>query len=245
MRKTLSEVKSKFEIQFSNSKYLFILSHMRSRSSVLSHILGSNEGICGYREMHKSYVNYKDVVNMKATLKEEFKDEIEGRYLLDKILHNNQEISRKVIDITNPKFIFLLREPESTIKSIIKMGITRGNDLYKNPKDATNYYCSRLNRLSELAEVQNRDFIFVDSDDLVKKTDSVLSSLTGWLGLESPLTSDYKIFNNTGKPSHGDPSKNILGGKLMKTGGHPEIEIPSQLLQEANVSYERCKRILT
>ncbi|WP_157514480.1 sulfotransferase family protein [Mangrovimonas sp. TPBH4] len=245
MRKSLSEVKSKFEIQFSNSKYLFILSHMRSRSSVLSHILGSNDGICGYRELHKSYVNYKDVVNMKATLREEFKDEIERSYLLDKILHNNQEISKKVVDITNPKFIFLLREPESTIKSIINMGGTRGNDLYKNPKDATNYYCSRLNRLSKLAEFQDRDFIFVDSDDLVKKTDFVLSSLTVWLGLESPLTSDYKIFTNTGKPSHGDPLKNILGGKLIKTSGYSNIEVPSKFLEKAQLSYEICKKTLT
>lgn len=242
--KKFFEVSLKPNLIFGHSKYLFILSHMRSRSSVLSHILGSNDRVCGYSELHLPYVSYIAIMRMRLKLYLDLKSDLRDKYLMDKILHNNCEISNEMWEVMAPKVIFLLREPESTIKSIINVGNITGVDWYKSPKKASEYYCSRLLRLAEYAEMYGGDSIYIDSDDLLNKTDHVLSELTGWLGLDTPLVKNYMTFNNSGKPGAGDPSGIIQTGKLVKTNGYPDINIPREILQIAESSYEKCKASL-
>jgi hypothetical protein len=52
----------------SNNRYIFILSHMRSRSSLLSHILGSNREINGHSELHQNYTGRKSLLEMKLNI---------------------------------------------------------------------------------------------------------------------------------------------------------------------------------
>ncbi|MBZ2167857.1 sulfotransferase family protein [Marinobacter sp. F4216] len=222
-------------------RYLFVLSHMRSRSSVLSHILGSNDSICGYSELHRSYINYMDILKMRVALYHDLKVDLRGKYLLDKILHNEHEISGEVLKAVEPKVLFLLRNPRSSIKSIIKMGQISGMKIYEDPEKASEYYCSRLMRLTAYAEAVDPDYFFLESDDLVNKTEAVLRDLTKWLGLSSPLTSDYRFFNNTGKPGYGDRSEKIRAGRVIKTTGYPDINIPPELLRAAESAYQSCK----
>ncbi len=217
---------------------------MRSRSSVLSHILGSNDSVCGYGELQNSYIQHTDITKMHDDLYNDLKCDFRGKYLLDKILGNHLTVSDEVFEIVKPKVIFLLREPESTIKSIINMGFITGIDWYKNPAKASDYYCRRLSYLTDYAETFNGDGFFLESDELLNNTDHVLKELTEWLDLNKSLTSYYKKFNNTGKPGHGDPSENIQTGKLIKTKSYPNIEIPLEILQIAVSSYEKCKNSL-
>ncbi len=226
---------------FCDTKYLFILSHMRSRSTVLSHILGSNPNIYGYRELHISYTGKWSLIEMRAVLSDEFKVSLKGNYLLDKILHNKFDFSKKIVDLTNAKILFLLREPESTIKSIINMGFITGIDWYKDPAKVLDYYTSRLKALAELAEKLSGNYFFLEADELVNNTDKALNDLTKWLNLEQPLSKEYSVFNYTGQPGHGDPSQNITAGVIQKTNGHPEIKIPEAILQEGQHCYQKYK----
>lgn len=228
-----------------NVKYLFILSHMRSRSSVLSHILGSNYGICGYSELHRSYLRQKDLVKMREKLYEDFKCSLTDKYLLDKLLHNNLNISEDILRFAKPKFIFLLRDPESTFKSTINMGFLTGVEWYKVPEKVLEYYCSRLSRLEAYAEMIGGNYFFLESDDLVNNTEHVLESLTRWLCLDKPLDNSYLQFNGTGEIGYGDPSDNIRTGKITKTMGYPDIHVSQEILQRATISYEKCKAALT
>jgi len=181
---------------------------------------------------------------MKNDLYNDLKCNFRDKYLLDKILHNELKISKEVFETVTPKVIFLLRDPESTIKSIINMGYITGINWYKNPIQALDYYCSRLSHLARYAESFNGDGFFLESDELLDNTDHVLKELTEWLDLNKPLTSHYKKFNNTGKPGYGDPSENILTGKLIKTKKYPDIEIPFDILEVARSSYADCKASL-
>lgn len=242
--KNKGEITLKHGIINGESKYLFVFSHMRSRSSVLSHILGSNEGVCGYSELHNSYVSQIDIMKMRVKLYIDLKCDLKGKYLLDKILHNNLEVSTEVISAITSKIIFLIRDPESTLKSIINMGYITGIDWYKNPEKASKYYCSRLSRLVEYSKNINNNYYFLESDDLVNNTDYVLSDLTRWLGLDSPLVNEYMEFKNTGKSYYGDPSDNIRARKLIKTKGYPDIEVPPEVLKIAELTYEKCRASL-
>ena len=217
---------------------------MRSRSSVLSHILGSNPDICGYSELHLFYHTLLDLIKMQEKLKKDSQCNIQKKYLLDKILHNwafNDDIFKKV----KSKFIFLLRKPESTLKSIINMGFITGEDWYKDPEQALKYYCSRLERLEKLSIKTKGNYFFIESDELIYNTETTLTNIATWLELKHPLTKEYSIFNNTGKPKYGDPSAIIKSGILMKTKGYPEIKIPNTILEEGILCYQHCLNTLS
>jgi hypothetical protein len=242
--KKLSAVAFNPGIMTCDSKYLFILSHMRSRSSVLSHILGSNDGVCGYSELHSSYIRYIDILKMRVKLYSDLRCNLRGKYLLDKILHNSIVISKEMFETTTPKIIFLLRDAESTINSIINMGYLANIDWYKNPEKVAEYYCSRLSCLKKYAETVGEGYYFLESDDLVNNTDYVLSTLTKWLSLDKPLCKSYSVFNNTGKPGHGDLSANIKSGKVIKTKGYSNIEVSQKILKQAKFSYNQLRASL-
>ena len=217
---------------------------MRSRSSVLSHILGSNNDICGYSELLNSYTHKIDLMNMRMKLYYDLKCDLKNKYLLDKLLHNKLDISKGLLETITPKVIFLLRKPESTIKSTFQMGKTIDDDWYKSFEKISEYYCSRLSRLEEYAEIMSKDYFFLESDDLVNNTDNVLKDITKWLGLNTPLDNSYSLFNKTGKPGYGDPSDNIQNRKIKKTKNYSDIEIPQGILQITESSYEKCKASL-
>lgn len=223
------------------TKYLFILSHMRSRSSVLAHILGSSPDICGYSELGLSYRGCMSLMKMRYKLSKDLECKLNHKYLLDKILHDRLIVSDKVLEIAKPKIIFLLREPENTIKSIINMGYIENIEWCRDPVKATDYYCSRLSRLEEYAKKIKGGYFFIDSNDLMDKTESILDGLTKWLNLHKPLDKRYSVFRYTGKPGHGDPSDNIKSGILTKTKDYPDILIPVEVLTKGDSSYKKCK----
>ena len=227
------------------SDYVFILSHMRSRSSVLSHILGSNDDICGYRELHHSYRIPLDLLKLKSDLYQDFGSEFRRKMLLDKVLHNNNGISRSILTADTTRIVFLVREPESTLKSIVMMGIQNNIPGYDNVQYITSYYCQRVEQLAKYAEILKGNYFFIASDRLLEEAEEVLDGLGAWLGLQTALSPYYKTFDRTGTPVAGDPSDNIKSGKLIKTKGAPDIEIPPEYLNRAREAYKKCIAVLT
>lgn len=243
--KKLSLIARYPELASYKNKHIFLLSHMRSRSSVLSHIIGTNLDIYGYSELHRSYLNQIDLFNMRVDLFKELKPHKHNcQYFFDKILGNWAIISNKLFRSIKPKVIFLIREPESTFKSIVNMGHIVDIDWYKSPVKILDYYCSRLDYLEKYAESIQGKYFFIESDDLINNTGNILSDLSKWLNLKEPLKREYSIFQNTGKPGFGDPSNNIKSGKIEKTKEHVDISIPHDILEKGELAYERCKASL-
>lgn len=89
----------------SYKKNVFILSHMRSTSTLLCHILSSHEKICGHRELHSSYLGNVDILKAKSRLIIEKDSYKKSEYLLDKLLHNKLKINEEIFK-TPPKYIF-------------------------------------------------------------------------------------------------------------------------------------------
>lgn len=241
----LSLVVSSPHILTCSSRYLFILSHMRSRSTVLCHVLGSHAEIVGYSELHRSYASRLDLLKMRADLYSEAKRDLSGKYLLDKILHNEHLINVELLSQIKPRILISLREPAPTLKSIIQMGQRTGVAWSQDPARAADYYCKRLETLANYARKFAGSFFYLDADELVEDTDGILSRLSKWLDLDSPLLPQYGKFSKTGKRHHGDSSANIRSGVIKKTGEHKHVELPTAVLQQADASYQRCRaRIL-
>jgi len=192
---------------------IFIISHMRSRSTLLSHILGSNKNICGHSEQHIRYRGMLDIYDLKLRLMNEENYE-QAKYLLDKILHNHRLLRARVIRKTRPKLILMTRQPVDSVKSIKKMLIRENR--YNNLEDIINYYKARIDGILGISKRNSGKYIFIESNDLIKETTSTLLSLQKFLHLRTPLEAEYKVFDDTGEAGRGDQSENIKAGKILE-----------------------------
>lgn len=227
---------------FSNTKYLFVISHMRSRSTLLSHILGSNPEVIGYTELHRPYRTGMDLFKFRARIFIENKEHIDQKFILDKVLHNSYEFSESVLNLDNAKFLFMIREPKGTIKSLLKISKADDMEYYRDPKNNLTYYQDRLNAVGELAEKNSElDSFFLESEDIVNQPKEVLKKLSDWLGLSEPLSTNYSVMDKTGQAGYGDISGNIQSGEIVKTKTNHDIIIPDDVLEKALQTYEDCK----
>ncbi len=235
---------TKTDVFTTDKKYLFLLSHMRSYSSLLSHIMGSHNKISGYSEMHLSYKKKSDLTVLRYRVYSMNNNNLDGTYVFDKILHNHY-ISNKILNSNNVKILFMLRTPEDTIKSISKMSSNLNNPARLNSIDKIgSYYIGRLKQLSELVNRTNGRAVYLDAEKIVNNTDFVLGYLTDWLQLPTKLSSEYRTFSHTGKPGFGDPSDNIKQGRIIKNRETANVTIPEKLLKEANEEYLKCRETM-
>ncbi len=231
--------------------YLFVLSHMRSFSSLLCHVLGSHPEISGYGEAHQSYVGRRDLDRLVKTVRVQNGDAALGRYVLDKILHNQHEIAPVMIARPDVRWMFLLRNPGDTITSIVNMAHSfKHTGPYSDPIQVADYYIARVKWMAQFGEQHGHAALFVDSERLVDDTDAVLASLTRWLELATPLSREYRTFPLTGTPGHGDPSPNIRTGRVVTDAGerhrdYVPVTIPGDALARANAAYAACRAFLT
>lgn len=212
---------------------------MRSRSSVLSHILGSNSEISGYYEQHQRHTDPFYEIKIKANLLQDNSLSYQHRYLYDKVLH--ERFDPQTLEAY--KVVVLIRKPPSALKSIMSMGGITNSLWQEDPYRAFAYYCHRLQGIINIIEKNKIDIFFVEADDLVEKTDDVLNGLSVFLELDSPLTSNYKSFGKTGEAIYGDPSDNIKSGTIVKTKNHTKVMIPDELLAIAQHYYDRCQKL--
>lgn len=243
--KILAQIAREPRAVFGQSKYILILSHMRSRSSLLSHIMGSNDHICGYSERHASYVSKRDLMKMKLKLSYELNCDFNEKYFLDKLLLEHTFVSKQILKQKNVKPIFLIRDPDSTIKSLMGLGLNGGPEWYLDEKAVCNYYCKRLSLIEDYAKSLNGKFFYVDSERLVNDTPILLEELSRWLELESFLTPNYKKFENTGKKGFGDPSEHIMSGKVTSTSSNTKIVLTSATIEKSYQAYYSCNKVLS
>ena len=99
---------------------------------MLSHILGSHPQVIGYSELHQSYQKWNELLWRRTLAYLERRGGLRDKYLLDKVLHNRYPISPGILGAPNTKCIFVLREPESTLKSIRHLSSLTGEAEYKD-----------------------------------------------------------------------------------------------------------------
>ena len=221
---------------------LFILSHMRSYSSVLSHVLGSHPQVNGYCETHLRYRFSFDLLRLKWRVRRLTGEPLRGRYVLDKILHN-YPVATAILENPRTRAVILLRQPVDVVQSIVHMGrhLDR-NEQNSNVANATKYYVERLSQLTWLARAFGKRAAFVESEALMARTDQALAFLQGFLSLDSPLERRYRSFSKTGKPGYGDPSEMIHSGEIgsRRDQQRPTYSIPSTLIADAVTAHSQC-----
>jgi hypothetical protein len=232
-------------VLFGRRRYILVLSHMRSYSSLLCHILGSHPQIAGYAEMHQSYRNRLDLRRLRVRVFRSLGGVLDGRFVLDKILHNEYTVSDSVLNHPAVHPIFLVRRPGPSLTSIVEMG-RRLPDVgwYSDRVAVTNYYESCLEELTRLAGSVDRSFLFIRAEDVVDDTARAFQLLCSFLGLEQPLEESYSLFKHTGESGWGDDSTTIREGVIVRDRGADVIDFEDVLLSRARLAYSHCCRTL-
>lgn len=220
---------------------LFILSHMRSYSSLLAHVLGSHADIDGYCETHLRYYFPLDVLRLRWRVRKLTGEPLRGRYVLDKILHN-YTIAPSILAGRRTRAVLLLRQPIDVVQSILHMGthldpLERNTDL----EHVSGYYVARLERLAALAQQLGHRAAFLESEALLERTDDTLEFLRDHLELSGPLQRQYRSFAKTGKPGFGDPSPAITSGEIgdYRVKRAP-FTVPTALVQKVTTAHAAC-----
>lgn len=232
-------------LRFSGS-YVFVVSHMRSFSSLLCHILGSHPDISGYAENHQQYFTRSDLRQLAWKVRTTTEKTDLGRYVLDKILHNQLEIAPDILRRPDVKVIFLVRRAGDTIASILDMSRAMGHaGEFSDPAGALEYYVSRLAKIEAYSELLGRQALLVAAERLIDDTAATLAGISEWLHLDSPLPTTYKTFRHTGERGFGDPSPNIKAGSVvadaaLRRGGRAPIAVPADIVARGDMAYATC-----
>ncbi len=226
-------------------KNIFLLSHMRGNTSLLSHLLGSHDEIEGYYEMHLAYYSWKSLYRQKLLYTQEHTVRAGSRYFFDKILHNDHYIAPCILTRQNSKIIIMLRKPAQAIRSIVNLyQKTEPTQKYCDPQKAANYYIKRLQGIQIVLEALNHDYFYIQADELRTKPDQILPPLEKWLGLKSPIPDKYKNFKKTGKKGAGDSLKNIYTGKIIKRStDYSSIKLEKESLKLAINTYHELVKV--
>jgi len=228
-------------------RFLFVVSHMRSFSSLLCHILGSHPEISGYGEAQLSYFSRLDLQRLARKVQQITGNPALGRYVLDKILHNHREIAPGILDRPEIKVLFLLRNPEDTVQSILNMSRARGHKgKFSDPARVLDYYVTRLRQLEDYCAHLGGNALFLESERLLGDTERVLVELARWLELGESLKADYRTFRFSGEAGYGDPSPTILAGTVIRDDEarhrhYVPIPVSDDLLQQGRAAHASCR----
>lgn len=204
-------------------RYIFILGHMRSGSSLLAHILADSSEVAGAGESHITYQTTRDLPRLiLRTCEVLHRPILREAYVVDQI--NHSYVTDEVIMSGEVhKWIVLLRKPEETLKSMMAMSPWKEQEVLE-------IYINRLQSLTHMGSLLKRQAILLEYDDLVDRPNDTLAALTDFIGLNSPLSEKYKTHRYTARAGYGDPSNNIKSGQVVRT---PKHDIP---ISEATVN---------
>jgi len=229
-------------------RYLFLLSHMRSYSSLLAHLLGSSPHIDGYGESHLRYRHRIDLIRLRMAIERSTEEQIRGEWLLDKVLHNYVRVPDRLLRHDQMRALIFLRSPAASLRSILSLGVRNGEVLTSRYiQSVCDYYVSRLHRLRLDGERLRHNAMYFDSEALMQRPKQVLSTIADWLQLPTPLHDRYSVMTRSGEVGFGDPSANIRSGRVLGTRASTidrNLAIPEAILNEAQAAYMRCRESL-
>lgn len=232
-------------------RILLILSHMRSGSSLLSHLLISNPEIIGYGETHLQYASERDFKNLIAKVYEKNIYNLKGInvnglgmshvYVLDKVLHNSKFSDTSFLTSPNVFAIFLLREPRRTLPSLLDL------KTHWQEKEAIDYYAERFPVLGSYAKLINdkQRSLFVTYEQCLDRTTEVFAALQNFLGTRQGFSEEYQVLNTTGAKGVGDSKGNIKAGKIVRERRKIEREVSPEAVERGQQAFDRCAATLS
>ncbi len=232
-------------------KFIILFGHQRAGSTLLTKILCSNPEILGYGETHLPYKSNKDIKTISGKILYVFRKWLKNnptqvekiKFFFDKSLFNYYVLTDEPTFFLDDTIhiIFLLREPQGAIPSIMNLARLDPHDKPKKyERGACDYYIARLNGMVEYATFfrkNKKPFLTVTYQQIICDTKNLFSQLEGFLGLSHALSEEYDMSMN--RIGSGDQSENLLSGKINRNKkSKPNIVISEEIMQEAQCAYD-------
>ncbi|MEO0869785.1 MAG: sulfotransferase [Cyanobacteria bacterium J06642_11] len=242
-----------FKVAFRSKPYRFLLllSHMRSGSSLLTHLLTTNPEVIGYGETHTNYADSQDFKELLRKVYWQAQDfrtlqdiqnlRMNHTYVMDKVLHNKKFLDHKFLASEQIYSIFLLREPERSLASIADL------KPHWNQQDTIDYYAERMAMLVEYARLiqDPQRMLVVSYEQLLENTPKVLTTLQQFLQTQAPFTEEYKVLKTTGMKGVGDSKGKIKAGKIVRSQRQLSQDFEPKIIEHAKQIHRECKTTLT
>lgn len=211
---------------------------MRSRSSLVSHLIGSHPEVAGYFENHLKLRTSFELVSLSERVSTLTGQKLAGKWIFDKILHNSLVVSPRLLNRPNVRPIFLVRDPVETIASISSHLADKGYD----DRRAVRYYLKRVNELNRLISGCTH-CLLLNSADIIGDTERTLRRFRNFLGVDLPFSETYSIGTLTGQRMFGDSSEAIQSGRILENRS-ATISLPKSLpfLEEAQEAYKMFEK---
>jgi hypothetical protein len=221
-------------------RYILILSHMRSGSSLLLHLLMTSPEISGCGERNRAYRNEDDlaVFAIKSNLAQ--RSNFFATYSVDQVNHTHFLPTESLLLHPSVLPIILFREPRATVCSMVDVF----NPIYPfRIDDGIEHYRERVTSLARYAELlgANNRIVSLTYDDLVDDTRTSLFKLKNYLGLGTDLSEHYSTYDFSG--IRGDPSQRIRAGRILPRRSVDEIDIDPNKLDELVAIFNECIRV--
>ncbi|WP_200181336.1 hypothetical protein [Ectothiorhodospira mobilis] len=227
--------------------HLLLLSHMRAKTSLLSHLLGSHPEISGYYEMHVGYYSRRSLLKARLLFHELHLEAPVTRLYFDKILHNRHELAQRVLNSSRVRPIFMLRSPEETLSSIMRLYKGRTHDAHLGTEEgALKYYLDRIDGLRRIADdLRREDVIYIDAEVLSGDIEGVTHLLTEVLGLSMEIPTEYQVMKLSGQVGRGDSSSRILVGRVLPDSDFArDIDLSAEAVSMATQHYDSLREAL-
>lgn len=231
-------------LAFSKTPYriLLILSHMRSGSSLLTHLLVNHGEIAGYGETHLSYCSERDFKPLLLKVYWAVRGfRMNHAYILDKVLHNQRIQTTQILQADYVRVIFLIRQPEETIESLLRL------KSHWHEQDALHYYTERLAALEAYAQAMNdrQKSFLLSYETLINQSPAALLAMQRFLELRSPLSEEYRLTRQTGLRGIGDSSEKIKSGRIIRSHQPSIFKLADAHAEAATTAFERCRSTLS
>lgn len=219
-------------------RFVLLLGHMRSGSTLLAHLLFSHPQVVGAGERSQpvgSSADLRALVWEAARHSDRLFRSIDR--VVDQINHTRFTPSLRLLDREDIDVVILVREPHAAISSMCDV---LGKHYDMTLDEAVDYYLERTRDLARIATSLARAPLVVDYEELTESSSETLARLTSHLRLDSPLADEYQLFPFTGR--RGDPSAVIQSGRIISRSDRQLVSIPPRKLAMAQLAYDTCRR---
>ena len=218
---------------------IFVLAHMRCGSTALSNIICSRGDVNGYGETHVRYDGQGALGRLALNHMRRNRWNRGAAYHFDKILHSRHDGAAPPAFFES-RAIFMLREPEPTIRSISKLYVDLGRKEYATYEAAGAYFAARLDALAVLWDrFPPAGRIGITHSELIADPDRALAEISARFSFDPPLANSYTSPKASRYGGGGDP---------MESGKHNRIEPallrPALPLEDLGLSAELTGKVL-
>ena len=229
-------------------RYIFIISAMRSGSTLVQHIAGQQDHVLSAGETKIEYVEPGKLEELRQHVfaynaipgADQSRP---GWVFLEKCVHDRYLPEMTPIERPDMRFIFILRRPHASLSSLMEL---KNWPYTESLESAAWYYNERPMQMVRLANQLKRpeNAYFVTYEDFLENTERHLRGLSAFLKMPDPLKQEYRKQKWTAKLSLGDVSSNIKTQQVVANERDQLVELPGEMEQKLNATFEESCRSL-